>query len=480
VSFHVTTEFLAAVQDLVITKDGVPVAPPPWGWQPSDVVFSEYGGELDLEYQVAAGPHLSVVVPEEWDVHCTAPSGHELHLNTLVERSAADDPHVQFASVESNRYVPIAIWASADLKILDSFFEAPAVKIGVDSWKVLVAPSSWVFVNEKELIHNNGPYGPAPAELAILANPTAGCDISYEVAGDESEILVGGVPVGPYPPGYDIQTYQTIKVTYDVNLAVSATTWEMERWDFHINQHVWECPVYFHKTLSGTADHVNDATPATVDKMMTVCADTDLDGVPDDCLSQHDNCVAVPNPAQTDTDGDGIGDVCDARPKHEVEVKYCLKFGPAPVNISDTQGKYMWTICEIGNRSNHAETVDIGLTVTGYPPLGCIMTQSLILPGQEIFSMLAGEQKFVLWRNRFECHDPATPGVYTLNVESCIDHVNHTTGVDDDGDTLIDEDPIDGMDNDGDSEIDEDPPEGDGPENCEEQQRNMIVHDPTP
>ena len=35
--------------------------------------------------------------------------------------------------------------------------------------------------------------------------------------------------------------------------------------------------------------------------------DTDGDGVPDDT----DNCVTTPNPDQTDTDGDGIGDACD-------------------------------------------------------------------------------------------------------------------------------------------------------------------------
>lgn len=37
-------------------------------------------------------------------------------------------------------------------------------------------------------------------------------------------------------------------------------------------------------------------------------ADADQDGVPDDL----DNCVDVPNPSQTDSDGDGAGDACDA------------------------------------------------------------------------------------------------------------------------------------------------------------------------
>lgn len=35
--------------------------------------------------------------------------------------------------------------------------------------------------------------------------------------------------------------------------------------------------------------------------------DRDFDGIQDD----RDNCVAIPNADQLDTDGDGLGDVCD-------------------------------------------------------------------------------------------------------------------------------------------------------------------------
>jgi hypothetical protein len=159
-----------------------------------------------------------------------------------------------------------------------------------------------------------------------------------------------------------------------------------------------------------------------------------------------------------------------------VEVKDCFKFGPAPVNISDTSGKYMWVICEIGNANAYVDGANIDLTVTPALPAGCAAVEQLILPGQDTFLLGSLEQKWVLWRVRYECHQPAPEDIYELNVKVCINHVPQP--FDDDGDTLVDEDPIDGIDNDGDSLIDEDPPEGSGPPDCHEQVKLLIVHQP--
>jgi hypothetical protein len=41
---------------------------------------------------------------------------------------------------------------------------------------------------------------------------------------------------------------------------------------------------------------------------LSVTEDWDCDRVPD----AYDNCVAMPNPTQADSDGNGIGDVCEA------------------------------------------------------------------------------------------------------------------------------------------------------------------------
>jgi len=103
-------------------------------------------------------------------------------------------------------------------------------------------------------------------------------------------------------------------------------------------------------------------------------------------------------------------------------VKSLMVFGPAPINISDTTGRYMWIIGEIGNLTTHDDTVQLNLTITD-PPAGCDENIQQILPGRSEFILMALEQKWVLFRVRYECHDPAQPGIYPLDIELCIDHI---------------------------------------------------------
>jgi len=113
-----------------------------------------------------------------------------------------------------------------------------------------------------------------------------------------------------------------------------------------------------------------------------------------------------------------------------VTVKSLTIFGPAPVNLGDTMGHYMWALGEIGNLINHKETVSLTLTMVPAVPAGCETLAEQILPGRNPFYLLELEQKWVLYRTRFQCDDSAVPGIYPLNITLCIDH--QTPGVGDD------------------------------------------------
>jgi hypothetical protein len=465
VSFHVTNALLAKVEDLVITKDGVVVNPPtPYGWEASDVVWGDFGGSLGISYQIPLVPGDTVVV-EEWDKHCVAPSTHGFKLSTTVERNSAKDPHIVYPGDTDVQTWSEDIWAVADLGIVDWFFlDIPLVDTDGsttgDTPLVKVAPSSWKYGHEKEVIHNNGPFGPVDIKTVVLADASAVCGISYNVMGSETQILVDGVDKTATAPGTDLKSADggTIQVTLDAeDIAVSVDLWQALLWNFHIADQT-DCTVHFHKDITSEL-HVlepeDDAKLNHMEKTVIVCADTDGDTVADNCptVGQEDNCKHDKNADQKDSDGDGEGDACDDQPKHDVGTKSCLVFGPAPANLGDTTGRYMWVICEVGNFSGHPEQVSINLTVEA-PPTGCASSESLILPGFEQFWMPTAEQKWVLYRVKYVCLT-ATPGVYPLDISMCITHDTvHPDGGQELGAFLLN--------------------------NCWNGVRNLIVHNPGP
>jgi len=374
---------------------------------------------LEHSFQVELPPSVDVTIYEDYYIHCTSPSFHTFTVDNVV--SGPKEPHVTDPDPLNNAAAtPLTVAAilHVDKDVVD-------IDFGPDP--LLVVPST-----------------------SNLLSVTDTDDSSHDVNIEKTATLTAGI------------SYETLDWDLHMNLAT------------HLGEETW-CELEYTVSKAPKDAHVVFDQPATASATLLVCGDTDADTVPDNCPVGDDNCDAVPNPDQTDTDGDGLGDACDNTPEHEVVVKHCLKFGPAPVNISDTEGSYMWVICEIGNSMGYPETVTIDLSVAGVPG-GCDQLQQIVLPGQDSFELAALEQKWVLYRERYECHEPAAEDVYTLDVQFCIDQVPQP--FDDDGDTVADEDPIDGTDNDGDSLADEDPPDGDGASDCHQQQKLLTVHQP--
>jgi len=99
-------------------------------------------------------------------------------------------------------------------------------------------------------------------------------------------------------------------------------------------------------------------------------------------------------------------------------------YGPAPVKISDSIGRYAWMIGRAENPGVNNQNAEISLSVTGKPS-GCSQVQTLMIPGYEQFSLPALQYKWVLYRLRYECHTPAQRGVYTLSSKLCIREASH-------------------------------------------------------
>lgn len=76
-----------------------------------------------------------------------------------------------------------------------------------------------------------------------------------------------------------------------------------------------------------------------VDNVRLAVLDSDGDGILDDA----DNCPAVANADQQDTDADGLGDACDAEPYEDVD-------GPCPcAGDWRNHGKYVSCVVDATN-----------------------------------------------------------------------------------------------------------------------------------
>ncbi len=419
-----------------------------------------------VAFQVDLPTSVDVVVDEDYTLHCTQPSEHTFTFDNTL--SAPKEAHIGDPDLLNNvAHTDLTVNAIsyADVKIV-AWSLSDDLPL-VPGNQVLIIPGILEPIVSSEVLHNNGPYEPVDAAVTKTVADVVDC-----------------VNVEPNAPAASVVT---LPVSVDVpDEEVFSADWT------DLKKPPYSCDLVFDKDVTVTSPHVVDPDPSnnSASAVVTLVRDTDGDGVPDNYAGIRDNCQDVPNDDQEDEDGDGLGDVCDSIPAHDVQVISMVAYGPAPINLSDNVGRYMWVIGKIYNPItkdvSHDELVKIGLTLTIPTAMqSCTITtptsSGLIIPGLETFILRDEEAKWVLYRIRFECHDPVLPGVSDVGVELCITHLAQPS--DDDGDTVADEDPIDGIDNDGDSLIDEDPPEGTElppylTNNCISTIRTTIVHQP--
>jgi hypothetical protein len=93
-------------------------------------------------------------------------------------------------------------------------------------------------------------------------------------------------------------------------------------------------------------------------------------------------------------------------------------FGPSPTPLSDSGGTYMWVMSSVKNPEAVGQNVVMRLGVPSAPS-GCSKIEQRVLPGVDQFWLDAGQEKWVLYRVRWECH-AAQPRDYATPVDLCI------------------------------------------------------------
>ena len=403
----------------------------------------------NLNTPINAGNNAAAVITA--DLHCTQQSNHLLETDATV---VVNDVHVtntgEGADSLDQAFVSLAL---ADAKITSSVNVDD--RPGIGGQEVVIVPPGPINVTLDETIHNNGPQGPVDVTITRAA---AGSDTDADTVDDCSASAVS--------PAND---------TLEVSIAKNLQSLVSLQWD-DVKKPPYSCVVTIDQSIAIDTLHVSDTDAGNDSDTVTLILvrDTDGDGVVDNYLGERDNCQDIPNPGQEDGDNDGLGDVCDNNAGSS-ELLCDVVLGPAAVNLSDTNGRYGWIVCEAWNNSAEDARVTLSVTISS-PPADCTQEDVLVLPGLSTFILFGGEHKFLVERVRIECHAPATSGVYQLTITKCLE--NEQIPFDDDGDTLVDEDPIDGIDNDGDSLIDEDPAEGLVPDSCVTIIKPVVIEQP--
>jgi hypothetical protein len=269
-------------EDVVVTletdvknngPDG-PVAATFEGWlvAPTPCTVSDLVSE-----QVILADDEMKTIEQEFTIHCGERSLHTFYFHNSI---TAKDPHISDApgNNELSRVLPsVDSLAQADVKIVSQSFVGAPAEIQV---------STNVDVTLRKILHNNGPYSGA-VTVTINKTATAPADCS----------------ISPLSHSEDVVLAESVDVTRDETFTIHCS--KDGNYTFTVDN-VVSGPKDVH-----TADP--DMTNNSSQELLSVRDDLDsgADNDGDGVLNGVDNCAMGYNPAQTDTDGDGLGDACD-------------------------------------------------------------------------------------------------------------------------------------------------------------------------
>jgi hypothetical protein len=242
-----------------------------------------------------------------WSVTCGTLTSETFGGSASIALSSGQ-PHIEDPVVGNNGPVTATtdstniVAASADVEVISWSIvdEDDLPNIGL---QVLIEPGTVATIHTEQVIHNDGPDGPAPTDDdRTVADVASVCDVEPNLNSDSFNL-----EVGVNPPVNDTWTVSWIDVS---------------------KPPYW-CDLTFDKLLTITDPGFADPDLTNNDGSVTVrmVLDSDGDGIPDDgdlsgsdtdtpCAPGEstfcdDNCEDDDNPGQEDMDDDGIGDVCD-------------------------------------------------------------------------------------------------------------------------------------------------------------------------
>lgn len=176
----------------------------------------------------------------------------------------------------------------------------------------------------------------------------------------------------------------------------------------------------------GTIPEPTDCAPDgaaihSPDGSLVLPPDTDGDGIPDSA----DNCPTEANPDQSDLDFDGLGDVCDPTPWHDLAIVGGNASG-VTINLGRVNNGTLTGNIIVQNYANHPDEAFVDTFISGIPS-GCEVTST----SGDFFDVVKQGRKKTFHRSaNITCNPNVPRGNYELSIEAFVFHVGSGSELD--------------------------------------------------